>query len=252
MANHLLLPAATIFLTLLFLSPATATATAADSVVVDIDGNPLEAGSQYYVLTSGSRGAGRGGLNAVPLGGICPLYVGQHRSWNNRGSPVSFYPADLSQKNITLSSDVNIAFGLSAMCRNQGVWQLSSNELGVFYITTNGEIGNPGAETFTNWFKIEKLPFPKSNSYRIVYCFAVPKPGPEPVHVVPDSRRTGPESVVPTEYCQQLDATLPGPWDLSMLSLVPIDNPLPFFGFVFKKVTTTTTTASTTTASSSY
>ncbi|KNA11068.1 hypothetical protein SOVF_138590 [Spinacia oleracea] len=235
MANHLLLPAATIILTLLFLSPPTVTA--ADSVVLDMDGNPLEAGSQYYVLTLGTRGAGRGGLTAERLTGPCPLYVGQHRSWTQQGSPVTFYPADSSQKNITQSSDVNIAFNPSPICRNQGVWQLSSNGLGVFHVTTNGVIGNPGAETFTNWFKIEKASS-EPDSYKIVYCFVVPGPGP-----VPAPPETGKNR--PDEYCEQLDATIPvPPLDFSLLSLVPIDNPLPFFGFVFKKVTTTTTTIS--------
>ncbi|KNA03096.1 hypothetical protein SOVF_212410 [Spinacia oleracea] len=200
MANHLLLLAATI----LFLSPPTVTA--ADSVVLDMDGNPVEAGSRYYVQTLGSRGASRGGLAAEPLSGICPLYVGQHRSWTNQGRPITFYPADPSQKNITLSSDVNIAFGLNGLCRNQGVWQLTSNGDGVFYVTTNGEIGNPGAETFTNWFKLEEA-LPGTNSYKIVYCFLVPVPA--------GNGKSHPDS----EYCEQLDATLPGPWDLSLLSL---------------------------------
>ncbi|KNA11067.1 hypothetical protein SOVF_138580 [Spinacia oleracea] len=219
MAHHLLLAAATILLTLFFLSPPTA----ADSVVLDIDGNPVEAGSQYYVLTRGTRGAGRGGLTAAPLGGLCPLYVGQHRSWTQQGSPVTFFPANPSQKYITQSSDVNIAFGLNPICRNLGVWQLGYSFSGVPYVTTNGVIGNPGAETFTNWFKIEHAFGPES--YKIVYCFLVPAPW--------YSRMS------PYEYCEQLDATIPGPSDLAMLSLVPIDKPLPFFGFVFKKVTST-------------
>ncbi|KNA21296.1 hypothetical protein SOVF_044550 [Spinacia oleracea] len=234
MAHHLLLPAATLLLTLLFLSPPTATAK--DSVVLDVDGNPVEAGSQYYVLTSGWGGAGRGGLTAASLGGPCPLYVGQYRLWVQKGSPVTFYPSNPSQKHITQSSDVNIAFAPNPICRNQGVWQLGYNGIS-FYITTNGVIGKQeDVDTFANWFKIEQaggLP----GAYKIVYCFAVPSTGPEPV--VPDSRRrTGPEP--DTEYCEQLDATVPvPPMGLSLLTPVPIDNPLPFFGFVFKKVNTT-------------
>ncbi|KNA21295.1 hypothetical protein SOVF_044540 [Spinacia oleracea] len=109
MGHHILFPsAAAIILLILSLS----TVTAADSVVLDVDGNPVEAGSQYYVLTSVSGSAGRGGLMSGPdlYDGICPFYVGQYKSWIEQGSPVNFYPADTSQRNITQGSDVNIAF----------------------------------------------------------------------------------------------------------------------------------------------
>ncbi|XP_021727144.1 21 kDa seed protein-like [Chenopodium quinoa] len=175
MGHRLILSSSTILVTLLILSPPTATAA---SPVLDTDGNPLEAGSQYYVLTSGRGAAGRGGLTAEPdlYDGICPWYVGQYFSWTKQGSPVSFHPADPSQTQLTLGEDVNIAFGPSYVCRNQGVWQLE----------TNGKR---------------------------------------------------------SENCQQFDATLPGPpgRDWSWLKLVPIDDPLPFFGFVFKKFTSTST-----------
>ncbi|KAL2903296.1 Trypsin/chymotrypsin inhibitor [Bienertia sinuspersici] len=148
---HFLLPTiTTIHVTLLFLS----TPTAANHAVLDIDGNPLEASSRYYVLTWG-RGAAA------------------------RGRPVSFYPADPSQKQITEGDEINISFGGPNYCRTNGVWQLTFDE---------------------------KTMIPIMGGKR--------------------------------ENCQQLDATQPGPNGVSFLSLVPIDNPLPFFGFVFKKVTT--------------
>ncbi|XP_021741710.1 miraculin-like [Chenopodium quinoa] len=225
MAHHLILLSSTILVALLILSPPTAAA----SPVLDIDGNPLEAGSQYYVLTSGRGAAGRGGLTAEPdlYDGICPLYVGQYYSWTKQGSPVSFHPADPSQTQVTLGEDVNIAFGPSYVCRNQGVWQLGTTTGEVFYLTTNGVIGN--ASNKADWFKIEQAAF-GPGSYKIVYCFATP---------VTDSSSQTQRS----ENCQQFDSTAPGPpgSDWSWLSFVPIDDPLPFFGFVFKKFTSTST-----------
>uniref|UniRef100_A0A803LJE2 Uncharacterized protein n=1 Tax=Chenopodium quinoa TaxID=63459 RepID=A0A803LJE2_CHEQI len=137
MGHRLILSSSTILVTLLILSPPTATAA---SPVLDTDGNPLEAGSQYYVLTSGRGAAGRGGLTAEPdlYDGICPWYVGQYFSWTKQGSPVSFHPADPSQTQLTLGEDVNIAFGPSYVCRNQGVWQLETNGK-VFYLTELSE-----------------------------------------------------------------------------------------------------------------
>ncbi|KAL2903312.1 Miraculin [Bienertia sinuspersici] len=216
---HFLLPTiTTIFNILFFLSPPTA----ANPPVIDIDGNPLEVGSQYYVLTSGRGAAGRGGLFAVSKPPqLCPRYVAQFSFEIDQGRPINFYPADPSQKQITEGDDINIAFSGPNYCQNLGVWQLTFDEKTMIpYVSTNGVIGNPGPETFSNWFKIEKT---IGGSYKIVYCFLRPAP-----RIMGGKR----------ENCQQLDATQPGPYGVPFLSLVPIDNPLPFFGFVFKKVTT--------------
>lgn len=136
---------------------------------------------------------------------------------------VSFHPADPSQKHITEGTEVNIAFSGPSHCRDEGVWKLSFDEqTNVPYVTTEGVIGNPGPDTFANWFKIEKA---TDFSYKLVYCFLKP----EPANALNRQR----------ENCQQLDAAIPGPNTFfSWLSLVNIDNPLPFFGFTFQKAST--------------
>lgn len=233
MAHQFILQAiATILVTLLFLS----SPTTAGSPVLDIDGNPLEVGSQYYVLTTGRGAAGRGGLtDTFKPPSVCPSYVAQHGSWTNNGRPVTFYPSDSSQKQIIQGDEMNIAFGIIPLCRSTGIWRLTfDNETHVPYVATNGVIGNPGTfETFGNWFKIEKA-FGDS-SYKIVFCFVEPVPAPGNTNLVGRRR-----------HCEQLDATQKGPnGDLSYLSLVPLDQNLPFFGYVFKKVDTSSATTTT-------
>ncbi|XP_057530034.1 miraculin-like [Amaranthus tricolor] len=232
MGHKFLLTTTILLISLINLSPRTL----AGTEILDTDGNPLVSGSRYYILTSGWGAAGRGGVTPTirsSSGVPCPKYVAQFSSEWEKGRPVSFFPSDPNQKEITEETEVNISFGLDPYCRNSMVWQLNFEDSGVGsyipFITTNGVIGNPGAETFNNWFQIEKID--KFGSYRILYCFLLP---------VPYSDKQGKEG----KSCEQIDATIPGRNGLNYLSLVPIENSLPFFGFVFKKVEEDVITAS--------
>ncbi|CAO2829289.1 unnamed protein product [Amaranthus hypochondriacus] len=233
MVHKILLTTTILLLSLINLSPRTL----AGTEILDTDENPLVAGSRYYILTSGWGAAGRGGVTpAIRSSSVvpCPKYVAQISFEWDKGRPVSFFPSDPNQKEITEETEVNISFGLDPYCRSLAVWQLNFEEIGdgsssIPFITTNGVIGNPGAETFNNWFQIEKID--KIGSYRIVYCFATP---------VPFSDKEGKEG----KNCEQIDATIPGRNGVNYLSLVPIENSLPYFGFVFKKVEDHVITAS--------
>ncbi|CAO2829290.1 unnamed protein product [Amaranthus hypochondriacus] len=223
MGHKFLLTTAILLISLINLSPRTL----AGTEILDTDGNPLVAGSRYYILTAGWGAVGRGGVTPTTRPSTmspCPKYVAQiSNQWDN-GRPVNFIPSDPNQTEITEETEVNISFGIDPYCRSLMVWQLNYENVGgssIPLINTNGVIGNPGGETFNNWFQIEKIE--GFGSYRIVYCFATP---------VPASGQQGKVG----RNCEQLDATIPGRNGLNYLSLVPIDNFLRFFGFVFKKV----------------
>ena len=47
------------------------------------------------------------------------------------------------------------------------MWKLGYDEsTGIRYITTGGVEGNPGRETLSNWFKIEK----HGDDYKLLFC----------------------------------------------------------------------------------
>ena len=190
MSPHLLLPPA--LLLLLFLSPPT---TSADTTaVLDTDGNPLEANTNYYILpVDRSRG---GGLTLLPKNDTasCPLYAGQDADKDSNGLPVKFFPVDPKQNLISLASDLNIEFDAATVCITSTVWTLTFEEevTGRRLVGSGGTIGNPGRETLSNWFNIQKAGSGEYD-YKIVFCpsvcqFCTPLCGELGVFVEPDGR----------------------------------------------------------------
>ncbi|KAJ8435369.1 hypothetical protein Cgig2_024356 [Carnegiea gigantea] len=114
MANGLIPGATTLLLLLLTL----ATADTDTDLVLDTDGNPLEA--------SGG-GIGRSSRNDANLS--CPLYAIEYQSPRDIGDPVKFVPVDKTQTKIHLSSDVKIHFGNSTDCNSDGFWRLSISDV---------------------------------------------------------------------------------------------------------------------------
>ncbi|XVE80963.1 hypothetical protein DITRI_Ditri15bG0023900 [Diplodiscus trichospermus] len=149
-------------------------ATAANNPVLDIDGEELRAGVDYYVV-SAIRGAGGGGL---ALGRTkdqkCPEVVVQRRFDLDYGNPVQFSNSDTNDDVIHLSTDINIKFvgQRDRLCLTSTVWKLDNYDpsAGKWWLTTDGVIGNPGPNTLTSWFKIEKAGV---MSYKFTYCPSV-------------------------------------------------------------------------------
>ncbi|KMT07073.1 hypothetical protein BVRB_6g154000 [Beta vulgaris subsp. vulgaris] len=168
MSHVVILSAATIFL-FLCLSPLTSTA--ANIAVLDINGRPLQARSNYYILPV-IRGRG-GGLRMTPKNAtqLCPLaYVAQEGSELANGLPLKFYPVNPKDKTISLSTDLNFVFDAATICVQSTQWRLAFDEVtGRRYVGFGGEIGNPGGNTVSNWFKIEKAETGKYD-YKIVFC----------------------------------------------------------------------------------
>ncbi|KAF8036002.1 hypothetical protein BT93_C1890 [Corymbia citriodora subsp. variegata] len=93
------------------------------------------------------------------------LQTGQEVS---NGLPVKFSPADAGNSTIRLSTDLNIWFNAATICVQSTVWRLGAYDGTVkqYFIETGGVLGNPGPETISNWFKIEKL----DEDYKLVFC----------------------------------------------------------------------------------
>ncbi|CAA0820997.1 Kunitz family trypsin and protease inhibitor protein [Striga hermonthica] len=110
------------------------------SPVLDIRGNVVRAGVDYYILPV-IRGMG-GGLTVGSTGNrTCPFNVVQEQLEVDDGLPLTFHPVDPKRGVVRVSTDHNIEF-------------------------SGGLKGNPGRETVSNWFKIEEY----EGDYKLVFC----------------------------------------------------------------------------------
>ncbi|XP_021746602.1 miraculin-like [Chenopodium quinoa] len=155
-----------------YIVTSTTTANDVNSLVLDVEGNPLEVGSSYYVRTAVSIYRIGGGLVAAskPNQIECPQYVAQLAEGWYGEAPITFLPSDPSQKHVHISSDLNIIFNTSSSVCSQGAWQLTPDaNSGELHLSTGGVIGNPSPQTAANWFKIEKS-IAGSEFYQLEYC----------------------------------------------------------------------------------
>ncbi|KAJ4969403.1 hypothetical protein NE237_016104 [Protea cynaroides] len=171
------------------------------SAVVDTDGNELQAGTPYYIV-SAIRGGVGGGVSvdrrhsSSSQGHQIPT-VKQSSYDRNMGTPVMFSPASSQHPELQLQQTKNSAAGVrfltetevegkttirESMDMNFGfsgmdnrVWQVedrndqSSGSSNRRYVTLNGKPGNPGESTIRNWFRIERMS-EHNPIYRIAYC----------------------------------------------------------------------------------
>ncbi|KAL8132680.1 miraculin-like [Apium graveolens] len=149
-------------------------ASAANDKVLDIDGQELRTGTNYYILPV-VRGNG-GGLKINSQGNYqCPLGVVQEADEVNRGTPMIFSPVNPDEQIVRESSDLNVKFsGPTFICsyKNNGeptVWRIDSGDSGQTFVSLGGSVGDPGSSTIRNWFRIEKLEG-GNNWYKFVYC----------------------------------------------------------------------------------
>ncbi|XP_051136778.1 kunitz trypsin inhibitor 5-like [Andrographis paniculata] len=138
--------------------------------VLDIDGKPVRTGSKYYILPL-IRGRG-GGLTLSASGNEtqCPLSVAQARNEVDRGLPVTFSSVDGAAV-VRESTDQNVQFsGAGAVC-GSAVWKLGSYDESVkkYFVEGGGVRGNPGPQTISNWFNIQKFGS-GSRDYKLVFC----------------------------------------------------------------------------------
>lgn len=136
--------------------------------ILDTDGNPLKAGSKYFVIPS-IRGMG-GGLILTRVVDkslkVCPQDVVQVPNEVNRGRPVEFFPAypEKTGELILTNNPINIKFyspSETSRCANFTVWKMDKKYK---YVVGRGTLG--ALNKIRNWFRI----VPYGKDYRFVYC----------------------------------------------------------------------------------
>ncbi|OMO74546.1 Proteinase inhibitor I3, Kunitz legume [Corchorus capsularis] len=140
--------------------------------VLDTNGNPVQVGTKYYVV-SANWGAG-GGLSLSPgsRSQSCPYTVIQERSPQNYGYPVTFSSLDPNVTTIGVSAPLNMVFVLdedSNQCPDQSLaWKVTKNpSTGQWDVTTGGAAGNPDASA--SQFQIERFSR-RSSGYGFSFC----------------------------------------------------------------------------------
>ncbi|KAH7550572.1 hypothetical protein ACOSP7_023944 [Xanthoceras sorbifolium] len=169
-------PCLALSLSFLFFALFTKPLLSAPEPLLDINGDKVEAGTAYFIV-SAIRGGGGGGLSLTfNRNGSCPLDVFQEPLDLLKGYPMFFYPTNYKSGDggyIYGSTDVNILVYANILnCNQPFVWKVDNfdDKIGAWFITTNGALGNPGPQTLENWFKFERA---TGDAYKIVHCPSV-------------------------------------------------------------------------------
>ncbi|KAK8481675.1 hypothetical protein V6N12_002237 [Hibiscus sabdariffa] len=147
-------------------------ATTGHNPVLDIEGEVVRTGIEYYAVSAiwGPSGGGLAIGNSSK--NDCPGIVVQSQSDVDYGAPVIFSNANTSDDAVRLSSYVNIEFPspVNKFCLTSTVWMLDDFETsaGTHRVGLGGIKGNPGCETMRNWFQLEK--FDMNHVYKFKYC----------------------------------------------------------------------------------
>ncbi|MED6143233.1 hypothetical protein PIB30_004321 [Stylosanthes scabra] len=134
--------------------------------VIDTSGKVVRAGSHYYQIVSATPNLIGVSFALFTGNETCPLDVATIDGFY--GLPVGFRPVNAKKGVIRVNTDLNIEFSCESYCEST-VWMLKEYDYATrqrFVTTNNGVIGNPGAETINNWFKIEKY----EDAYKLSYC----------------------------------------------------------------------------------
>ncbi|XP_061355864.1 miraculin-like [Gastrolobium bilobum] len=139
---------------------------AAPEQVVDTSGKKLRVGANYYIVPASPN---FGGFSLTNTGKDCPLDVVAVDGY--QGLPLTFSPINPKKGVVRVSTDLNIYFSTETSCPQSTVWKLDDYDYstGQWFVTTGGVLGNPGWQTISNWFKIEKY----EDNYKLVYCPSV-------------------------------------------------------------------------------
>ncbi|XP_009793041.1 kunitz trypsin inhibitor 5-like [Nicotiana sylvestris] len=143
------------------------------SPVLDINGDKVKVGLNYFVLPV-IRGRGGGLLPSnVKQNNTCPRDIIQNSDEVQEGLPVVFTPFNTKKGVVRLSIDLNVRFFTPTICARETIWKLGTydDKLKQYFIVTGGVEGNPGPQTLSSWFKIEKL----GTDYKFVFCPSVCK-----------------------------------------------------------------------------
>ncbi|XP_042501067.1 miraculin-like [Macadamia integrifolia] len=161
--------------------------------VLDTNGNELQAGHPYYIVSAYREGRG-GGVSFDRGQSSRTAMVKQLSSDKNFGAPVILFPVSKSQEKVDRervlretsrnpspareriireSTDLNIRFSDMPV-----VWQVEDSRQSPSspsqnrHVILEGQPGHPGPSTVRNWFRIERMS-KSSPEYRVAYCPSV-------------------------------------------------------------------------------
>ncbi|XP_042505617.1 21 kDa seed protein-like [Macadamia integrifolia] len=169
---------------------------ARSTAVLDTDGNELQAGMPYYIVSAIRKGGGGGVFldrrerSTSHSSHTTQTPTIKQSSYDmNMGTPVVFSPAssqhpaaagarflgEIEEGEMKIQESMDLNVGFSGM--NNRVWQVearkeeesSESRDSMRYVTLGGKPGYPGSSTVRNWFQIERIS-QDSPTYRIVYC----------------------------------------------------------------------------------
>ncbi|KAI7745292.1 hypothetical protein M8C21_017213 [Ambrosia artemisiifolia] len=158
------------FLFILLISTLSISSAQVPPVVLDLDRNFVRSDRSYYILPL-IRGRG-GGITLTPTTSnqTCPLDVAQENNEVSNGLPLTFIPINTNKNGIIReSTDLNIRFSGAKTCGQPAVWRVEVVN-GQRFVSSRGSVGNPGLETISNWFKIEKY---GRIGYKLAFCPSV-------------------------------------------------------------------------------
>lgn len=150
-------------------------ADASPEQVVDTKGNKVWVGADYYIRPVPTTPCDGRGPCVVDNGFVlvarspnetCPVNVIVVEGFQGQG--VTFTPVNPKKGVIRVSTDLNIKTSIDIICKESTVWRLDDfdSSTGQWFVTTGGVVGNPGKDTISNWFKIEKY----EDDYKLVFC----------------------------------------------------------------------------------
>ncbi|KAL5706201.1 hypothetical protein ACHQM5_024401 [Ranunculus cassubicifolius] len=129
------------------------------AAVLDTTGRALKAGTQYYILPTGtSNGGGATLINR----GSCPLFVGLDNNVGTTGLSVIFTPFHTGETTIRESRDFRVRFTGATTCVQSTQWGLETEPSSSERTLISTRSGNNTAVHF----RIEK----DGSSYKMVWC----------------------------------------------------------------------------------
>ncbi|KAF9608631.1 hypothetical protein IFM89_010116 [Coptis chinensis] len=134
--------------------------------VLDTTGQPLQAGTQYYILPASTRNGG--GVTLVDRNASCPFFVGQEDRIGSTGLPAIFTPSLATETVIGESRDFRIRFDASTICVQSTEWALESSPASTQRtLITTGAGDRAGVP-----LRIDR----NGSGYKLVFCPACPRP----------------------------------------------------------------------------
>ncbi|CAK8532491.1 unnamed protein product [Lathyrus sativus] len=137
--------------------------------VLDVNGNPIFPGGQYYIRPA-IRGPTGGGVRLGRTGNLtCPVTVLQDRREAKNGLPVKFVIPGISPGIIFTGTPIEILYTRKPSCAKSSKWLVFvDNVIQKACVGIGGPENYPGVQTLSGLFKIEK--HESGFGYKLGFC----------------------------------------------------------------------------------